>query len=92
MLSWFPFDRKRWSPAMMPSRSLPFQKVNPKGSGGLAVMVDSSAFSCMDRNVIEGTLGASWESMQAIYQLALEQALASLRPRRSALDLKPSVN
>lgn len=77
---------------MSSHRNLPFSNVAPKDTAAVAVMDESSAFVGFNRAAAEAVFGRSWDMMAAVYQMAFHQALASVLPRRSVLDLCPSVN
>ena len=75
----------------MMSRNLPFAQTNPKDAGSVAV-IESPAFAYFSRDAAQQAFAASWDAMQKVYQLAFQQAVASLLPKRSVLELRPSVN
>lgn len=74
----------------MTSRHLPFSSLRPNESGVPLVM--DASFVCVSREVAEAAFAAPWDAMRAVYQMAYDQTMAALRPRRSVLDIRPSWN
>jgi hypothetical protein len=75
----------------MPSSRISFTGATSNDSESVAVMTTAGNYIAFNRAAAP-MFPLNWDAMQELYRIALAQTLATLMPRRSVLDSKPSVN